>query len=74
MAKDATDIAIISFNFKQNFPLPHKPTGEIFYLRQVWLYVFGIHDCGSNAAMMYCWPESIARKGSNEVVCVFTTI
>ena len=38
------------------------------YLRQIWLYVFGIHDCGNNTRAMYCWPESLARKGSNEVV------
>ena len=68
MAKDSEDIAAISFDFEQNFPLPHIPTGEVFYLRQVWLYVFGVHDCGKNSATMYCWPENVAHKGSNEVV------
>ena len=29
----------LSFDFEQNFPLPHIPTGEVFYLRQVWLHV-----------------------------------
>ena len=68
MARGNDNIASICFDFEQNFPLPHIPTGEVFYLRQVWLYIFGIHDCGSNRGTMYCWPESIARKGSNEVV------
>ena len=68
MAKDNENIASIAFDFEQNFPLPHIPAGEIFYLRQIWLHVFGIHDCGENNAAMYCWPETVARKGSNEVV------
>ena len=68
MAKQNGNIACFSFDFEQNFPLPHIPTGEIFYLRQIWLYVFGIHDCGNNTSAMYCWPESLAHKGSNEVV------
>ena len=37
-------------------------------MRQLWLYVFGVHECGSNRAVMYSWPEFIAGKGSNEVV------
>ena len=32
------------------------------------LAVFGIHDCGNNTSSMYCWPESLAHKGSNDVV------
>lgn len=68
MARDHDDIASISFDFEQNFPLPHIPTGEVFYLRQVWLYVFGVHDCGDNTAAMFCWPENLAHKGANEVV------
>ena len=27
-----------------------------------------MHECGSNRAVMYSWPEFIAGKGSNEVV------
>ena len=70
MAKDNENIASIAFDFEQNFPLPHIPAGEIFYLHQIWLHVFGIHDCGENNAAMYCWPETVARKGSNEVSCL----
>jgi hypothetical protein len=33
MAQDNPNIATIAFDFEQNFPLPHIPTGEIFYLR-----------------------------------------
>ena len=68
LAKEDATVACLSFDFKQNLPLPHIPTSDIFYLRQLWVYVFGLHNCGTNDASMYVWPESVARRGSNEVV------
>ena len=37
-------------------------------MQQLWLYVFGVHSCGDNQVSMYCWPESTAKRGSNEVI------
>ena len=37
-------------------------------MRQLWLYVFGVHECGTNHAVMYTWPKFMAGKGSIEVV------
>ena len=68
LAKLNAHIATVTFDFQQNLPLPHIPVGEVFYMRQLWLYVFGVHECGSNRASMYSWSEFIAGKGSNEVV------
>ena len=68
MAKENSNIACISFDFEKNLPLPHIPTNDIFYLRQLSLYVFGVHDCRSNSSIMYSWPESVAHRGANEVV------
>ena len=67
MARESENVGCLTFDFEQNLPLPHIPTNNIFYLRQLWVYVFGIHDCSSNNASMYVWPESTARRGSNEV-------
>ena len=48
------------------------PVGEIFYARQLWLYNFGIHNAANNKGTMYCWDESVAKRGSNEVAsCLF---
>ena len=63
LAKLNAHIATVTFDFQQNLPLSHIPVGDVFYMRQLWLYVFGVHECGSNL-----WPEFIAGKGSNEVV------
>ena len=68
LAKLNAHIATVTFDFQQNLPLPHIPVGDVFYMRQLWLYVFGVHECGSNRAVTYSWPEFIAGKGSNEVV------
>ena len=68
MSRENENIACFAFDFQQNLPLPHIPTNDIFYLRQLWVYVFGIHDCASNNAHMYVWPENTAGRGSSEVV------
>ena len=47
---------------------PHLPVGEIFYLRQLWLYAFGVHCCSDDSASIFCWDETIAKKGANEVI------
>lgn len=68
LAKQNSHIATITFDFQQNLPLPHIPVGEVFYSHQLWLYVFGVHDCSNNQATMFCWPETVASKGSDEVI------
>ena len=68
LAKQNNHIATITVDFQQNLPLPHIAVGEVFYMHQLWLYVFGVHSCGNNHAEMFCWPEFVARKGSDKVI------
>lgn len=35
---------VICFDYMQNLPLPHNPVQDIFYLRQLWVFVFCIHN------------------------------
>ena len=42
-SKDAIDM--ITFDLQQNLPTPNLNHNDIFYLRQLWTYNFGIHDC-----------------------------
>lgn len=60
-------VATLCFDFQQNLPSPIIPVGELFYARQLWLYNFCVHDCGANDGTMYCWDETQAKRGSNEV-------
>ena len=68
LAKEDATTTCLSFDFEQNLPLPYIPTSDIFYLQQLWVYVFGVHNCATNLVSMYVWPESLAYRGSNEVV------
>ena len=66
----ATDV--LTFDFQQNLPTPTLTTSEIFYKRQLWVYIFGIHNCITNKASMYLWPENRARRSVNEVASCIT--
>ena len=61
-------VLTLTFDFHQNLPLFHIPIGELFYMQQLWLYVFGVHSCSDNRVRMYCWLETLAKKGSDEVI------
>ena len=58
---------VISFDLQQNLPTPHIHTSLVFYLRQLWVYNLGIHNCGSGDGYMCMWPENVACRGSDEV-------
>ena len=58
----------VCFDFKQNMPYPHIATGDVFYSRQLWLFVFGIYSAKTGKSRIYTWPETNARRCVNEVV------
>ena len=53
------------FDFQQNLPLPHIPVGEVFYKYQLWLYMFGIHDC---VQLWIVGLSSYPKKGNDKVI------
>ena len=65
----SSHIATVTFDFQQNLLSPHIPIGSM-YMHRLWLYVFGVHEYGTNCAVMYCCPEFIVTKRSSEVVYV----
>ena len=64
-SKDAIDM--VTFDFQQNLPTPHLRHNDMFYLRQLWTYNFGIHDCINEQGYMFLWSETTAKRGSSEV-------
>lgn len=62
--------AVLSFDYMQNLPLPAIPVQEIFYLRQLWCFVFGIHDLKTKNGKFYCYHEGKGNKTPDEV-CSF---
>lgn len=67
LCKERDDVAVITFDFMQNLPLPHIPIQNIFYLRQLWVHCFGIKDLKTGKSTFYMYHEGIANKGANEV-------
>lgn len=60
-------VTCLSFDFMQNLPLPHIPSGPVYYSRQLWFHIFGVHDLSDDSVTMYRYLESEAKKGANEV-------
>ena len=60
--------AVITFDLQQNLPVPTLTHGSMFYLRQLWVYNFGIHDCSKDTAVMCMWNETIAGRGASEII------
>lgn len=54
----------------QNLQLPKIPVQDLFYLRQLTLNAFQIHNMKSGEGMFYLYHEGEAYKGPNEV-CSF---
>lgn len=64
------DTFAFCFDYMQNLPLPNIPVQEVFYMRQLWVNVFGIHNLKTNEAKMYMYHEGQAYKSPDEV-CSF---
>ena len=61
---------VIAFGYMQNIPLPMIPVQETFYLRQLSVNLFSIHDVKCNKGHVYVYHEGTARKNPDEV-CSF---
>ena len=57
-------------DFMQNISFPGIPVQESFYLRQLAVNVFCIHDIKQNKSVIYIYHEGQARKGPDET-CSF---
>ena len=68
MSKTDPDLHVITFDLQQNLPVPTLTHQSMFYLRQLWVYNFGIHVCDTGSAIMCIWNECIAGRGSSEIV------
>ena len=67
-AKSDTDLLVITFDLQQNLHVPTLTHSSMFYLHQVWVYNFGIHDCGTGSATMCIWNGTIAGRGAHEII------
>lgn len=52
MAKSDSSTQVITFDLQQNLPVPTLTHSAMFYLCQLWVYNFGIHECDSGNGIM----------------------
>lgn len=67
-SKSSSDLDLITFDLQQNLPVPTLTHSAMFYLHQLWVYNFGIHTCKDDSAVMCVWNETIAGRGSSEII------
>lgn len=65
-AKTNPTLEVLSFDYQQNMPLPHIPSGDVFYKRQVWSYNFCIYSGKTGQSYFFMYDESVGKKGQNE--------
>lgn len=64
---------MITFDLQQNLPTPNLNHNDIFYLRQLWTYNFGIHDCFKEQGYMFTWHEAMAKHGASKISSCLNT-
>lgn len=69
-SKEKVNVLGLAFDYMQNVQLPQIPVQEIFYLRQLSVSVFGIHNLQNDTAVFMVYHEGQANKGPDEV-CTF---
>ena len=66
-AQDDPSLNTIAFDLQQALPTPMIPTEIVFYMRQLWTYNLGVHNCSDDSATMMMWPDNMASRGANEI-------
>ena len=58
--KENTDdsTVVLSFDYLQNLPLPNIPVYEIFYMRQLWVFIFCIHNINKEQSSTYAMKDT----------------
>lgn len=60
-------LCVICFDYEKNLPLPKSETNAFYYKRKLNVNNFTIFDIGRKIGYCYCYDETDARKGANEV-------
>lgn len=68
--KNESHVLSICMDFMQNLSIPQIPVQQTFYLRQITVNVFSIHNIKQRTAKVYVYHEGEANKTPNEV-CSF---
>lgn len=70
LAKKNKNIESIVFDYAKNYPVPNVSTNDVYYKRQLSVFLFNIHILSTGQSVYYVYNETVGHKGSDEV-CSF---
>lgn len=57
----------ICIDYGKNLPLPNITTNDVYYKRQLSMYIFNIHVLSTGRSFFYVYLENVGKKGSDDV-------
>lgn len=66
-SRQDTKTEAICMDYGKNLPLPNINTNDVYYKRQLSMYLFNIHTLSTSESVFYVYPENIGKKGSDDV-------
>lgn len=70
MPEEKTEIFI--FKLQRGIDLPYISDSDVFYKRQLWCSILTVYDQLRDITYFYVWNETIAARGSNEIIsCLY---
>ncbi|KAK3931959.1 Anoctamin-5 [Frankliniella fusca] len=61
------NVRVITFDLQKVLYCPKSDVGEFFYKRKLSTYNFTIFDCTTGKAYCFCWDQTVALRGSDEI-------
>ncbi|XP_046684658.1 uncharacterized protein LOC124370417 [Homalodisca vitripennis] len=68
--KNEKHVLSLAFDYMKTISIPKLPVQELYYMRQISVNVFGIHNLKDNKTTIFLYHEGVAKKPPNEV-CSF---
>lgn len=57
----------VCLDFAKNLPTPNITTNDVYYKRQLSVFAFNVHVLSTSESIFYLYPETVAKKGSDDV-------
>lgn len=66
-AQQSETKAALVFDYQKNLSCPNITTNDVYYKRQLSFYSFNVHNLATDDGYFYCYDETIAKKGADDV-------
>lgn len=66
-ARKEENFEAITMDYSKNLPTPNITTNDVYFKRQLTFISFNVHVLSNNKSVFYTYPQTVAKKGSDEV-------